>query len=714
MRRTYWRVMLAVLGIALAGFALGAAFREAAGPAGERLAGASGQLPVMKPDYPIQPVDYAKVRLTDEFWAPRIETNRVVTIPYLFKMNEESGRVDNFRLAAGFKKGKHTGKRYNDSDVFKAMEAAALSLRVHPDPALKRKLDDLIGLIGKAQEPDGYIYTTRTIDPVNPAPGAGRERWSNLRVSHELYNVGHMYEAAAAHYLATGERAFLDIAIKNADLLVRTFGPGRRRGFPGHQEVEIGLCKLYRLTGKREYLDLAKFFLDERGRFHNGETYPPDSPFVIYNSEEYLQNHRPVLEQGEAVGHAVRAAYMYSAMADVAALSGRPEYAAASERLWKDVVGKKLYVTGGIGSTGEYEAFGAAYDLPNAKAYAETCAAVGNAFWNQRLFELTGDARYVDVLERIIYNGILPGVGLGGDKFFYQNPLESAGKYERSSWFEVACCPANVARFLPTFPGYIYATSSDTVYVNLWASSTADFELDGRRLEIVQETKYPWDGRARIMINPSMPGEFTLMIRIPGWARNQPVPADLYRFLDKNAQPVRLRVNRKSAAVVMERGYARLRRKWRSGDLVELELPMPVRRVVANDLVTEDAGKVALERGPIVFCLEGVDNRGKVLDLALPDEAKLRHWFRPDLLGGVAFITGKAIAVDLAEDSGETGAGRSAAAADRGRSAAGRGGAASQREQNFMAVPYYAWANRGAGEMAVWLPRTPAALTRPR
>ena len=645
----------------------------------------AGQFPAMKPDYPIQPVDYAKVKLTDEFWAPRIEMNRVVTIPYLFRMNEESGRVDNFRIAAGLKKGKHTGKRYNDSDVFKAMEAAAISLRVHPDPGLKRQLDELIRLIGQAQEPDGYIFTTRTIDPGNPAPGAGRERWSNLRVSHELYNVGHMYEAAAAHFLATGERTFLDLALKNADLLVRTFGPGRRRAFPGHQEVEIGLGKLYRLTGNRQYLDLAKFFLDERGRYHNGETYPADSPFAIYNSEEYLQNHKPVLEQNEAVGHAVRAVYMYSAMADVAALAGRPEYAAASARLWEDVVGKKMYVTGGIGAAGDTEAFGPPYNLPNAKAYAETCASVGGAFWNQRLFELTGDAKFVDVLERVVFNGILSGVGLGGDRFFYPNPLESAGGYERSAWFDVACCPANIARFLPSFPGCVYATGGGAVYVNFFVTSTAQFELAGRRLEIVQETRYPWDGGVKMIINPARPGEFTIMVRIPGWAQNRPVPGNLYRFLDENAQPVKLLVNRKPVLMVMELGYAKIRRKWRSGDLIELGLPMPVRRVVADDLVKEDAGKVALQRGPIVFCAEGVDNGGRVLGLALPDEEKLSHWFRPDLLGGVAIITGKATVADPGS--------------------AGR--PASKRRQSFMSIPYFVWANRGAGEMAVWLPRTP-------
>ena len=327
MLRTISRAISAVLGIALCGL-LAMVVAPLVGGAGHltKPGDAAGRLPAIKPDYPVRPVDYADVKLSDEFWAPRIETNRVVTIPYLLKMNEESGRVDNFRIAAGLKKGKHTGKRYNDSDVFKAMEAAALSLRVRPDPELKQRLDDLIALIGKAQEPDGYLYTARTIDPSNPAPGAGRERWSNLRVTHELYNVGHMYEAAAAHFLATGERSFLDIALKNADLLVRTFGPGKRRGFPGHQEVEIGLTKLYRLTGQREYLDLAKFFLDERGHYHNGEKYPPSSPFSIYDSEEYLQNHRPVLEQSEAVGHAVRAVYMYSAMAEVAALAARPEF----------------------------------------------------------------------------------------------------------------------------------------------------------------------------------------------------------------------------------------------------------------------------------------------------------------------------------------------------------------------------------------------------
>ena len=651
----------------------------------------SGQLPVLKQDYPIRPVDFTRVKLEDEFWAPRLKINRTVTIPYLLKLDEETGRTDNFRIAAGLKKGKHTGKRYNDSDVFKAMEAAAYSLRSHPDPELRNKLDKLVAVIGKAQEPDGYLYTTRTIDPKNPAPGAGAERWSNLRVSHELYNVGHMYEAAVAHHITTGERIFLDIALKNADLLVRTFGPGKRRAFPGHQEVEIGLCKLYRVSGNRQYLDLARFFLDERGHYHGGETYPADSPFVIYNSEEYLQNHRPVLEQTEAVGHAVRATYMYSGMADVSALGGWPEYAAAAGRLWENVVGKKLYITGGIGSAGEYEAFGADYELPNTQAYAETCASVGNALWNQRLFELHGDAKYIDVLERILYNGLISGVSLSGERFFYQNPLESAGKYERSSWFEVACCPANVARFLPTLPGYVYATGGDSLYINLFAAGSAKVELAGRSVELIQETKYPWEGAVKVLVNARPGGEFTIRLRIPGWTQNKPVPTGLYRFLDRSEQPVRLWVNRKPVHFKLENGYVSLRRKWRSNNLIELILPMPNRRVVAHDLVKEDAGKVVLQRGPIVFCAEGVDNGGRALNIALPDGAKLEHWYRPDLLGGVAIITAKAVAVDVGAD----------------------GKILDKRSHEFMAVPYFAWANRGPGEMAVWLPRTESAVRPP-
>jgi len=608
-----------------------------------------------------------------------METNRLVTIPYLFRMNEETGRVDNFRIAAGLKAGQHTGKRYNDSDIYKAIEAAAYTLKTNPDPKLKQQIDDLVAIIGQAQEPDGYLFTARTIDPENPAAGAGQERWSNLRVSHELYNLGHLYEAAVAYYQATGEKNLLDLAIKSADLLVKTFGPDKRRAFPGHQEVEIGLAKLYRVTGREDYLNLAKFFLDERGHYHGGEVYPRSSPFYIYNSEEYLQNHRPVLEQTEAVGHSVRAAYMYNAMLEIAALGGWPEYATASQKIWENTVNKKLYLTGGIGSAGEYEAFGADYELPNEQAYAETCAAVGNAFWNQRLFQYEGDGQYIDLLERIIYNGLLSGVGLSGDKFFYQNPLASKGKYERSSWFEVACCPANAARFLATFPGYIYAHSADEVFINLFVKSRANFAFSQTELEIVQEGRYPWFGSIQIGINPKRVREFTVCLRIPGWAQNRPLPGDLYNYHDSQAGQVVVKLNRKPVPVAVDRGYLRLKRKWKMGDVMEVLFPLEIKRVIANEQVKEDRGKVAVERGPVLYCAEGQDNGGTALNLALPDSSRLQAWYRSDLLGGVGVITGSGLAVD------------------------GQGG--ESRKQNLFLIPYCVWANRGPWEMTVWLIR---------
>jgi len=626
--------------------------------------------PAAHRDYPIRPVDFTRVVLDDIFWAPRIETNRTSTVPFALGKNEETGRVDNFRKAAGLMPGAFRGKRYNDSDVYKVMEGAAFTLMIHPDPELERRLDELIATIGRAQEPDGYLFTTRTIDPAHPAPGAGPERWSNLRVSHELYVVGHMYEAAVAHALATGKKTFLEIATKNADLLARTFGPSRKHGFPGHQEIEIGLAKLTRVTGNAAYLDLAKFFLDERGRYHQGPFHEKNDPFAVYDSEEYMQNHKPVLEQDEAVGHSVRAMYMYAGMADVAALGGYPEYVAAIDRLWANVTEKKMYLTGGVGARHTSEAFGDAYELPNREAYTETCAAVGNALWNQRMFLLHGDAKYADVLERVMYNGLLSGVGLRGDLFFYQNPLESAGRVERSPWFEVACCPPNVLRFLPSVPGYFYAVRDDVLYVNLFAGGRGEVEIGGTKVVLAQETRYPWEGEVKIAVDPASPVAFTLNVRIPGWARNEAVPGGLYRFLDAAAEKPSLKVNGRIEDAALDKGYASMRRKWAKGDVVELVLPMPVRRVVADEAVQADAGRVALQRGPLVYCLEGVDNGGRILDLSLADGAALEAEFRPDVLNGVVVLSGQA--------------------------------AAGGKAKAFLAIPYYAWANREIGEMAVW------------
>jgi uncharacterized protein len=645
------------------------------------MAGAAKEMKASAPgDYPIRPVPFTQVRFTDAFWAPRLETNRTVTIPYAFRMNEETGRVDNFRKAARLMSGPHVGKRYNDTDVYKAMEGTAYSLLLHPDPALESRLDELVALIAKAQEPDGYLYTARTIDRQNPAAGAGPERWYYLRGSHELYNSGHMFEAAVAHFQATGKRTFLDIAVKNADLLVRTFGPDKLRDIPGHQEVEIGLAKLYRVTGKQAYLDLAKFFLDERGRPRERPLYPADSPFALYNGREYMQDHKPVLQQDEAVGHAVRAMYMYAGMADVAALCGEADYVRAIDRLWANVVGKKLYLTGGVGARHTSEAFGDAYELPNAEAYTETCAAIGNAFWNHRLFLLHGEARFMDVFERVLYNGLLSGVSLAGDRFFYQNPLASNGGVERSAWFEVACCPPNMTRFLPSLPGYVYAVRGSDLFVNLFIGSTAEIEVAGHRVRVVQETRYPWDGLVKIRVEGDLPPDLALLVRIPGWARGEAVPGDLYRFLDTTKEQAALRVNGRAASIELENGYARIRRVWKAHDVVELTLPMPVRMVVAHPSVAADAGRVALQRGPLVYCVEAADNGGSVRNLALSDAASLAAEFRPDLLNGVILVTGRRV-------EGEK---RALRAEETG-------------EWLFVAVPYYGWANRGAGEMAVWL-----------
>jgi len=635
------------------------------------------------PDYPVRPVPFTDVQVDDAFWLPRIETNRTVTIPFAMNKNVETNRVKNLAIAAGRAEGTYEGRRFNDTDVYKVIEGAAYSLSVHPDPDLERQVDELIELIAAAQEEDGYLYAARTADPDNPAPGAGPERWSRLNGSHELYNAGHMYEAAVAYFQATGKIAFLDVALKNADLLVRTFGPDKRRDYPGHQEVEIGLAKLYRVTGNRDYLELAKFFLDMRGGEQAGEPYADDTPFAIYNRKPYMQAHLPVLEQEEAVGHAVRASYMYTGMADVAALGGYPEYINAIDRLWENVVFKKLYLTGGIGARHTTEAFGDAYELPNEAAYTETCAAVGSVFWNLRMFLLHGDARYVDVLERTLYNGALSGVSLEGDCFFYQNPLASNGRAERSPWFEVSCCPGNITRFLPSVPGYIYAQDRNALYVNLFIQNTAEIEIKGKKIRIRQETEYPWDGNIRISLFPEKDTAFALKVRIPGWALDLPVPGNLYTYGELSPEPPALKINGSPVEIDLENGYALLARTWAAGDVVELELPMPVRRVLANTNVEANRDRVALERGPLVYCAEGIDNGGRVHDMVIPDRSEFTVTERPDLLQGIVAITGEV----------------EAAPAD---------GAATAREptsRTLFAIPYYAWAHRGRGEMAVWLKR---------
>jgi len=632
----------------------------------------------IRKDYAIKPVPFTQVQVTDSFWLPRIETNRKVTIPFAFKKCEETGRISNFEKAGGLIQGEFEGIRYNDSDVYKIMEGAAYSLSLRDDPELEKYMDELITKIAAAQEEDGYLYTARTIDPENPPPGAGEERWSNLGSSHELYNVGHMYEAAVAYFQATGKRNFLDIALKNADLIAETFGPDKKKGFPGHQEIEIGLVKLYRATGESKYLEMAKFFLDQRGRIEHPKKFSEDSPFSIYNQDWYLQAHKPVIEQDEAIGHAVRATYMYSGMADVAALTGDEDYINAIDRIWENVVFKKLYITGGIGASRRGEAFGENYVLPNKTAYNETCAAIGNIFWNHRLFLLHGHAKYIDVLERTLYNGFLSGISLSGDKFFYPNPLESDGKFRfnqgeatRKGWFDCACCPGNIARFLPSFPGYVYANTDDSLYVNLFVGDESVLDIGKSKVKMIQETHYPWEGNIKIILEPEKSRRLTVYIRIPGWARNEPVPSSLYYFADIYSEEPVLKVNGESVEIILENGYAKVSRTWKKGDVIELDLPMPVRKIKAHEKVDADSGKVAFQRGPLVFCFEGVDNNGHVLDRIIKSEAQFKSKFEPDLLRGVPVLIGE-------DRNGEP----------------------------LMAVPYYSWSHRGAGEMEVWIKET--------
>ncbi|MDO6430435.1 glycoside hydrolase family 127 protein [Flavitalea sp. BT771] len=631
-------------------------------------------------DYPIQPVAFTKVQLTDSFWSPRISRNRTVTIPASFDRCESTGRVHNFVMAAQ-KQGKFGTKfPFDDTDIYKTIEGASFSLAVHPDPKLKAYVDALIDTVAAAQEPDGYLYTARTIDSLHPHAWSGPDRWvKEHELSHELYNSGHLFEAAAAHYQATGQRNLLDIALKNADLLVRTFGPGKREVAPGHEIVEMGLVKLYRITGKKEYLDLAKFFIDARGKRAYDKTSNDE-----WKNGEYWQDDKPVTEQDEAEGHAVRAMYLYSGMADVAALTGDKQYIAAVDRIWTNMTDKKFYVQGGIGAIPAGERFGGNYELPNATAYNETCAAIGDVYWNLRMFLLHGDAKYMDLLEKVLYNGMLSGVGLDGKSFFYTNAMQVTDGFkhdalepQRSGWFECSCCPTNILRLLPSLPGYIYARKDQDLYVNLFISSKASLSIDGQPLEITQVNNYPWDGHLAFLLSPAAAQPFTLRLRIPGWARNEAMPSSLYSYTTINSSLPNIKINGQKVPCKLEDGYAVLRRTWKKGDKIELDLPMPVRKVKANANLSEDKGKVAIQRGPLMYCLEWKDNGGKVSDLLFPSTAILTPQKQKNDLGSITVLKGQGLRRD--STSGVT------------------------RSVPVTLIPYYAWANRGPGEMTVWL-----------
>ena len=617
-------------------------------------------------DYPITPVDFCHVAFQDHFWLSRLETNRTVTIPSVLRKCEESGRVDNFRRAARRLGGPYVGTMpFEDTEVYKAIEGASYSLAQRRDPQLEAHLDALVELIAAAQEPDGYLYTNRTIDPLNVLPFAGPKRWSNLVMSHELYNSGHLYEAACAHFLATGKRGLLEVALRNAALVRSVFNPNGRHDMCGHQIVEMGLARLYRITQDRSLLETARFFLEERGRHESRPLYSyADNP-------GYSQDHIPVREQSEAVGHAVRAAYMYCGMADVAALFPDDGYAAAITAIWRDVVGSKTYLTGGIGARHKGEAFGIFF---RASQPDGVCGDVRRHWFHPvEPSPFPADRpEYVDVLEQTLYNGVLSGVSLRGDEFFYVNPLESDGAFRfnhgsagRQPWFEVSCCPTSLCRFLPSIPGLVYAARGSTVYVNLFVTSRGQVEVDGVRIDLIQETDYPWDGDIRITVRPERPVRMRLMLRLPGWSRGQILGAHLYRFEAPSSEAPRLRVNG-AEMPAPESGYAEIEREWAAGDRVELSLPMPVRKVIADARVEDCRGKAAIMRGPIVYCVEGRDADESLGDLSLGKNG-LAAAREPSLLGGVVTVRGP----------------------------------------GFTAIPYCTWANRGAGPMKVWLRNVP-------
>jgi uncharacterized protein len=632
---------------------------------------ALGQKP--QHDYPIQPVIFTNVKLTDEFWAKRIKTNHEVTIPFTLGKCKSTGRIKNFEIAGGLAHGDFCGEfTFDDTDVYKIIEGASYSMQIFNDPALDARVDSLIFLIGKAQEPDGYIYTNRTIMGDRAHEWAGKKRWEKESdLSHELYNIGHLIEAGIAHHYATRKNSLLDIAVKAADRVCADFAPDKLHIWPGHQIIELALAKLYRVTGDKKYLETAKFLLDIRD-----------------NGSEYSQSQKKVIDQHEAVGHAVRATYMYAGMADVAALTEDKNYLKAIDDIWNDVVSRKLYVTGGIGATGNGEAFGAPYDLPNMSAYNETCASIANVYWNYRLFLLHGDAKYFDVLERTLYNAFLSGVSLSGDRFFYPNPLESQGQHSRSAWFSCACCPGNVTRFVPSVGGYFYAKKENSIYVNLFANSEASFTLGEKKVSLAQSTAYPVDGKIDINVTPENSFEFEVRVRIPGWALGKPMPSDLYTYVDQSKAPV-VKLNGKTVKLQLDQGYLVLKRKWKKGDVISLDLPMDIKRIKAHDKVVADAGKLSYERGPLVYCAEWPDNPdNKVLNLVVEKSSPLET-ATASILGGVTLI--KSDGKSVSRDGGNS---------------------VKSNPAKVTLIPYYAWAHRGAGEMMVWIPER-AESSRP-
>ena len=627
--------------------------------------------------YPISPVPFTSVKVTPgTFWGQRLEASRKVTIPLAFSKCEETGRYTNFSNAAQHMKDPSKvfdvkGYSFDDTDPYKTIEGASYILQTFPDKKLVQYIDSVLDVIASAQEPDGYLYTSRTQNPKKPHEWAGDKRWSKEEdLSHELYNLGHMVEGAIAHYQATGSRKFLDIAIRYADVVCKEVGPnpGQACVVPGHQIAEMALAKLYLVTGNKKYLDEAKFFLDYRGK-----------TTIVH---DYSQAHKPVIEQDEAVGHAVRAAYMYAGMADVAALTGDKDYIKAIDAIWDNIVTKKLYITGGIGATSNGEAFGKNYELPNMSAYCETCAAIGNVYVNYRLFLLHGDSKYYDVLERTLYNGLISGVSLEGNGFFYPNPLESMGQHQRQPWFGCACCPSNICRFIPSLPGYIYAVKDKNIYVNLFLSNKSTLTVGGKKVALSQATEYPWNGDIAVTIDQNAAGQFAMKIRIPGWVKNQVVPSNLYQYTDGKRLGYSITVNGQKVGSVAADGYYVIDRKWKKGDKVQIHFDMEPRTVHANNKVEADRGMISVERGPLVYCAEHPDNNFDIMGALVNQEPKFT--LGKGEIAGTPVLTLNTDAQTLNFN---------------------KQGKLETTDHTLKLIPYYAWCHRGSGKMRVWLPQ---------
>ncbi|MCX7048474.1 MAG: glycoside hydrolase family 127 protein [Candidatus Sumerlaeota bacterium] len=658
------------------------------------------QVVAASPDPPpmrgLEEVDHSQVELRGGFWGPRLKTHHEVTTSHALNCLEKDGHVTNFDKAAGVFDGPLKGHHAFDSDLHKALEGAMYSLRHYNDSQLRQRVEGILDRILAAQQKDGFLISCWIAEGLD-------KKWDDLRLQHQMYNAGHFFEMAVAHYQLTGNPKALNAARRFADHIDSVFGPGKRYDVDGHQEVELALVKLYRATGERRYLELSRFFLDERGYAHGTDRKPfdpktavmppkPEGPQTdeqrranrqaIYRVRNgRMQDHKPVVEQFEAVGHAVRAGYMYAAMTDIVRFMNAPDYERALDHLWNDVVSRKMYITGAVG-TGQYgdEGFGDPYLLPNRSAYCESCAAIAHVLWQHRMNLLKGQAKYADMMELTLYNGMLSGISISGDRFFYQNPLASKGA-QRSSWIGLSCCPTNLARIIPQIGGLAYARGKRQAYVNLYVAGEASFKIDdGVTVTMAQQTDYPWDGRVQLTVTPSQNSEFDLCLRIPGWAQGRPVPSDLYRFADSTTPPIGLKVNGQIAnPAPRDDGYVHIQRRWKAGDVVELDLPMPIHRVHPHEKIQDDQGKVALMRGPIIYCLEAADNPDIDLSrLTLSRDTDLRAEHRAGLLGGITVLQGKVLADG-------------------------------QNSIILTAMPYYAWANRAQGAMTVWCNETPTA-----